>query len=127
MGRVLLAAKSDGELTGWLRNQTFRAITPHTLFKTKALKAEILRVRRQGYAFVSQELELGLCSIAVPICSAQGEIVCGLNVSMRYSEEVRAIALKEMLPALQTTQRLIEQALARSNWQPLTISHDGHD
>lgn len=124
IGRVLLAAKPDDALTSWLRHQVFRPITPHTLFKTKALKAEILRVRRQGYAFVSQELELGLCSIAVPIRSAQGEVVCGLNVSMRYSDEVRTIALKEMLPALQTAQRTIEQALARSNWQPLTISHD---
>ena len=124
IGRVLLAAKSDDALAGWLRHQAFRPITPHTLFKTKALKGEILRIRRQGYAFVSQELELGLCSIAVPIRSAQGEVVCGLNVSMRYSDEVRTIALKEMLPALQTAQRAIERALARSNWHPLAISHD---
>ncbi len=120
MGRVLLAAKSDPELGSWLRNQTFRQITPHTLFKTKALKAEILRVRRQSYAFVAQELELGLCSIGVPICSAPGKVVCGLNVSMRYSNDVKAIALKKMLPALQVARQAIEEALTRSHWRPLS-------
>ena len=125
MGRVLLAAKSDAELASWLRQHTFRPITAHTLVKTKTLKTEILRVRRQGYAFVSQELELGLCSIAAPIRSAQGEVVCGINVSMRYSDDVKAIARKQMLPALHLAQQSIEEALARSNWRPLTTNiHD---
>jgi len=92
MGRVLLADKSDDELTAWLRENTFRSITAHTIYKTRALQAEILKVRRQGYAFVSQELELGLCSIAVPVRSATGQAVYGLNVSMRYSDDVQALA-----------------------------------
>lgn len=127
MGRVLLAAKSGNELNLWLRNHAFRPLTSHTLYKTKALKTEILRVRRQSYAFVSQELESGLCSIAVPIRSASGQVVCGLNVSMRYSDNVKAIALKEMLPALQTAQRWIEEAMVRNDWQSLTVSNDAHD
>ena len=127
MGRVLLAAKLPNELNSWLRANTFRPITPHTLYRTKALMTEILRVRRQGYAFVSQELESGLCSIAVPIRSASGQVVCGLNVSLCYSDDVKAIALNKMLPALQTARRSIEQAMARGSWQPLTVSQDTHD
>ena len=122
IGRVLLAAKSPDDLGSWLRDHTFRPITPHTLYKTKALMSEILRVRRQGYAFVSQELELGLCSIAVPIHSASRQVVCGLNLSLRYSDDVKTIALKKMLPALQTAQRSIEQAMAQTSWQPITVS-----
>jgi IclR family pca regulon transcriptional regulator len=127
MGRVLLAAKAPNELKSWLRGQTFRPITPHTLYKTKPLLAEILRIRRQGYAFVSQELESGLCSIAVPICSASGLVVCALNVSLRYSDDVKTIALKIMLPALQTARRSIEQAMAHRNWLPLTVSQNNHE
>src|SRR5436853_6587320 len=107
MGRVLLADKSDSELTAWLRENTFRPITAHTVYKTRALQAEILKVRRQGYAFVSQELELGLCSIAVPVRSATGLAVCGLNVSMRYSDDVKAVALKTMFPALHRARQAI--------------------
>jgi IclR family pca regulon transcriptional regulator len=126
MGRVLLADKSDGELSAWLRENTFRSITAHTVYKPRALRAEILKVRRRGYAFVSQELELGLCSIAVPIRSATGVAACGLNVSMRYSDDVRSVALKKMLPALQEARHAIERAVGRNGWQPLTISRNAY-
>ena len=126
MGRVLLADKSDSELTVWLRENTFRPITVHTIYKPRSLRTEILKVRRQGYAFVSQELELGLCSIAVPIRSATGVAVCGLNVSMRYSNDVRSVALKKMLPALQEARHAIERAVGRNGWQPLTISRSAY-
>jgi IclR family transcriptional regulator, pca regulon regulatory protein len=126
MGRVLLAGKSDSELSAWLRNNAFQAFTAHTIYKTRALRAEILKVRRQGYAFVSQELEMGLCSIAVPIHSANGVTACGLNVSMRYSDDVRSAALKKMLPALQETRHAIELAVRRNGWQPLAISRNAY-
>jgi IclR family transcriptional regulator, pca regulon regulatory protein len=126
MGRVLLADKSDNELSGWLRENTLRPITAHTIYKPRALRAEILKVRRQGYAFVSQELELGLCSIAVPILSATEVAVCGLNVSMRYSNDVRSVALKKMLPALQEARHAIERAVGSNGWQPLTISRNAY-
>src|SRR5258705_270303 len=124
MGRVLLADKSDSELSAWLRENTFRPITAHTIYKTRALQAEILKVRRQGYAFVSQELELGLCSIAVAVRSATGQAVYGLNVSMRYSDDVQALARKKMLPALHRAREAIESAMARDGWRPLTISRN---
>ena len=126
MGRVLLADKSDTELTAWLRENTFRPITAHTVYKTRALRSEILKVRRQGYAFVSQELELGLCSIAVPVRSAIGVAVCGLNVSMRYSDDVKAVALKKMLPALHRARQAIERTVARDGWRPLTVSRSAY-
>src|SRR5205814_4474917 len=48
MGRVLLADKSDNEVSAWLRKHTFRPITAHTGYKARALQAEILKVRHQG-------------------------------------------------------------------------------
>jgi IclR family pca regulon transcriptional regulator len=119
MGRVMLADLPDNELAEWLRNNTFRAYTPHTLYKIGALKTEIGQVRRQGYALVSQELELGLCSIAVPIRAGNGRVVAGLNISLRYSDGARELAIKKMLPALRRCQQTIEQAIARSGWLPL--------
>src|SRR5438093_2631118 len=107
MGRVLLADKSDTELTAWLRENRFRAITVHTVYKTRALQAEILKVRRQGYAFVSQELELGLCSIAVPVSSAKGLVVCGLNVRLRSSDNLLAVSLQKILKDMNRSCRSI--------------------
>ncbi len=118
MGRVMLAALSDAELDDWLAANKLRAITPHTLSKTTGWREEIARVRRDGYAIVAQELELGLCSIAIPIRASNGRVVAGLNVGMAWRDGVREHALKKILPALARTRESIERALARSGWTP---------
>jgi IclR family pca regulon transcriptional regulator len=119
MGRVILADLPAPELGAWLRDTKLQPFTPKTLHTASALKAELSRVREQGYALVSQELELGLCSIAVPIRAANGKVVAGLNVSMQYSDGVRELAVKKMLPALRNTQQSIEQVIVRGGSLPL--------
>ena len=112
MGRVLLAGLPDAQLDAWLARARFTAITPHTLNTAKALKAEVLKVRRQGFALVSRELELGLVSVAVPIRGRGGEVLAGLNVSMQFHRDSHQIALRSVLPALRKAQAEIERILA---------------
>jgi hypothetical protein len=45
---------------------------------------------------------------------------------MRYSDDVRAVALKKMLPALQDARQTIERAVARDGWRPLTVSRSAY-
>jgi IclR family pca regulon transcriptional regulator len=118
MGRVMLAGLPDDALAAWLRGQKFRAYTPQTIRTASALKAELLRVREQGYALTARELEHGLCSIAVPLRAADGSVVAALNVGMPFSEDAPARALKQILPALRDTQAAIEQAIRRGGWLP---------
>lgn len=118
MGRVLLAALDDAELDAWLAVHKLRAITPNTLFKPGPWREEIARVRRDGHAIVAQELELGLCSIAVPVHAGNGRVVAGLNVGMAWRDGVRQHALKKILPVLLRTRESIERTLARSGWMP---------
>jgi IclR family pca regulon transcriptional regulator len=118
MGRVILAALPEPELAAWLRTQKFRALTPHTIHTAKALKAELRRVREQGYAMVVRELELGLCSIAVPLHDSGGRVVAGLNIGMPYGEDAPHRAVSQILPALQEAQQEIEQAIRRVGWLP---------
>jgi len=111
MGRVLLAALPDDALDEWLARATTRPLTPHTIHDKRALRAEILRVRAHGYALVLQELEVGLCSIAVPLRDRESRTLAALNVGMPFRRGVRARALREILPALREARRAIEQVL----------------
>jgi IclR family pca regulon transcriptional regulator len=113
MGRVLLAGLSDDALDEWLAKARTRPLTPHTVFEKRALQAEILRVRAQGYSLVIQELELGLCSVAVPIRDRSGRVVAAVNVGMPFRKGIREHALRKILPALRATQITIEGAIAR--------------
>jgi len=112
MGRVLLAGLSDDAFRRWLTEARTRALTPHTVFRRPALKAEVLRVHAQGHALVVQELELGLCSLAVPVRDPNGKVVAALNVGMQYRRGIRGRARREILPALRDTQRAIGDAIA---------------
>lgn len=114
MGRVLLAGLPDDQLDSWLSRARLYSITPHTLCTPKALKAEILKVRRQGFALVARELEIGLFSAAVPIRSRRGEVLAGLNVSMQFRADSKSSAIRVMLPALRKAQAEIERIIAHA-------------
>ncbi|VEA98769.1 Pca regulon regulatory protein PcaR [Klebsiella pneumoniae] len=48
----------------------------------------------QGYALADRQIEVGLCSLAVPVLSRHGQVVAALNVGVPAAT-VSAAALKE--------------------------------
>ncbi|MBK9668262.1 MAG: helix-turn-helix domain-containing protein [Gammaproteobacteria bacterium] len=72
MGRVLLAGLDDPTLDAWLATLEPRKVSEHTCTDPRQLRRLIRRVRLDGYAYVEQELERGLCSIAVPLRNPAG-------------------------------------------------------
>jgi IclR family pca regulon transcriptional regulator len=80
MGRVLLAALPEAEALAVLSRSELKANTPNTKTDIQELMAEFREVRAQGYALIDQELELGLCSIAVPVQNERGQTVAAINI-----------------------------------------------
>jgi IclR family transcriptional regulator, pca regulon regulatory protein len=92
MGRVLLAA---GDPVEW----------------PEALRPKLEAVRRQGWALVDQELEVGLRSIAAPIHDRDGVTIAAVNVSAHAGRRTVANMKRELLPPLLATARRIEDDL----------------
>lgn len=111
MGRALVANLDEEGRGRWLRTLKPQTHTRFTLTDRNNLQKELDRVRAQGYAYVEQELEEGLCSVAVPVRGRSGETLAALNVGMPFTVGARARALKVVLPALRTTGQRIEQHL----------------
>jgi IclR family pca regulon transcriptional regulator len=82
MGRAILAFLPAGELEEQLRDLRLEARTPFTITKMKPLRAELDRVRGQGYCLLDQELEVGLRALAAPIRDTSGYPVAAINVSI---------------------------------------------
>lgn len=80
MGRVLLAALPEQEALERLHHSELRAWTRYTKVDPNQLSDELKRVREQGFAVIDQELELGLCSIAVPLINARNATVAAINI-----------------------------------------------
>lgn len=80
MGRVLLANLPPEEQEACIARIDFVSMTERTVRSPEKLRQILKLVRRNGYAIVDQELELGLRSMAVPIQSPAGRVVAALNV-----------------------------------------------
>src|SRR5579875_115140 len=55
--------------------------TPATITDPAKLRAELERVRAQGYATAVDELELGLAAAAAPVRGASGQVVAAISVT----------------------------------------------
>jgi IclR family transcriptional regulator, pca regulon regulatory protein len=80
MGRVLLAHLPAEELEAVLPKIEFTRYTEKTITSMEKLRQALTAVRREGYAIIDQELELGLLSMAVPLASSAGRVVAAINI-----------------------------------------------
>lgn len=119
MGRVQLAALADAELDAYLARAELQPLTSHTLTEPDALRAELGRIRAQGWALVDQELEEGLRSVAAPIHDRTGRVVAAVNVSAHASRASRDTVRKALLPPLLATAERIEADLRAAGPTPL--------
>jgi IclR family transcriptional regulator, pca regulon regulatory protein len=112
MGRVLLAELEGTDLDSFLERAELRPLTDGTLTTSTALGEELARVRRQGWALVDQELEVGLRSVAAPIRDANRRAVAAVNVAAHASRTTLEQVRRGLLPPLLETAALIERDLA---------------
>jgi IclR family pca regulon transcriptional regulator len=109
MGRVLLAGLDDDEVEGRLARAELRKLTRRTLAQPDKIRAEIAKVRRQGYALVDEELEVGLRSIAVSIHNGGGDVVAAMNISVQAQRTSVTEMKRRLLPPLRKTAADIER------------------
>ena len=100
LGRVLLAALPDAELDAYLARVTLLPRTEYTVTDAARLRTILLQVRSDGYAVNSEELELGLRSIAVPVRGASGRVLAALNVGAQAARVPAQRMIDDFLPVL---------------------------
>ncbi len=94
-GKVMLAFTDRP-----LPRPPLRAYTPRTITSTKALAAEIERVRAQGFAEAFEEREPGLAAVAAPVWSSTGAlaaIVALQGPTARFGEAEVGAAVDPLL------------------------------
>ncbi len=109
MGRVLLGQLPEPELDAFLDRVQLSALTPSSITERDTLRADILRVRAQGYSMVDQELDLGLRSVAVPVFAGNGELLGAINVSTNAARVSMDTLMDVYLPRLQSAADRIRQ------------------
>jgi IclR family pca regulon transcriptional regulator len=83
IGHVLLAHLTQEELDDYLGRVRFHRYTDYTPTSAAKLLPLLAAVRESGYAFASQQMELRLCTLAVPVRDIAGHYVAGINVILQ--------------------------------------------
>jgi IclR family transcriptional regulator, pca regulon regulatory protein len=111
MGRVLLAAQSDDVIRRVLTTQPLQRRTTKCLTDPEKILRQIARAKKDGFAIVDQEIEIGLRSIAVPIIDTHGRVVAALNVGVAAvhtdASELRDIYLEKLLAVQQALKPML--------------------
>ncbi|MEJ6490548.1 IclR family transcriptional regulator C-terminal domain-containing protein [Leucobacter sp. USCH14] len=111
MGRVLLAALPEVQRDEVLARAPMEALTERTVIDADCLRAELGRVREDGWAIVDGELEIGLRSAAAPVRRRDGSVAAAVNVSTSASRESLARLRDEHVPRLLETTAAITEDL----------------
>ena len=125
VGRVMLADLPDGELDARLDRAELRPLTARTILTPGALRAELDRVRRQGYALVDQELEEGLRSVAAPVRDRGGAVAAGVNIAVHAGRTSLAAVRRDLLPPLLAAVERIEADLRITDPAPAASPDTG--
>ncbi len=100
LGRVLLAALSDTELDRFLERATLQSITPKTTTDKAILRAAILEARRDGFATVDDELQLGIRSVSVPVRDRSSAVIASINIGALTPQTSFATMRDKYVPLL---------------------------
>lgn len=110
-GRMLLACKPAAERAAWLRGRALPRLTAHTLTTARELRAVLEQARRDDHCLASEEHELGVHAVAVPLRDMQGQALAALNVVLPGPCADRSRTLAQWLPPLQQAARELRPLL----------------
>lgn len=95
VGKLLLAYQPE-EVRERVLAAPLPRFTPRTITDPEALRAELPRIRAQGYAMAEEEREPELNAIAAPVYGAHGTVVAALGVQGPAHRFDRAAMLRAL-------------------------------
>ena len=103
-GRVLLAALPRAAFNAWMKGageeRGLARLTPGTVVEPRAFRRVIDQVRRDDWCVASEEHELGVHALAVPVRDMQGRTVAAMNVVASPARLQPEVMRRDLLPVL---------------------------
>jgi IclR family pca regulon transcriptional regulator len=100
-GRIMIAMKTDLEIDEIIKASVLSPPTHLSLKSKKDIRSALTTARKNKYAIVDQENEIGVRTLAVPVFSRSGDAVASINVLTNIATVTSKQALRQFLPLLQ--------------------------
>ncbi len=97
-GKVHMACMTDEELDELMTKMDFVQHTPTTISSPETMRAELVKVREQGYAMDDEEMDIGVRCIAAPIRDYTRRIVGAISISGPTMRVSNARTESELVP-----------------------------
>jgi DNA-binding IclR family transcriptional regulator len=109
IGKALIAHLPEAEIERIVAAHGLARLTDRTITNARKLKAELARVRANGYAVSNEENETGVRAVAAPIFNHDGKVIAAVNLGGP------AVQMKvDDLPALGKLVRAAALAMSRA-------------
>ena len=99
-GRAILSQLPDEALDAWLDTLEPKGVTDFTVTDKRALRQQILHVRKEGFAITAQEWRRGYHAAAVPLKRYDGVTIGALCVAVWMEDSSAGSAAERLVPNL---------------------------
>jgi IclR family KDG regulon transcriptional repressor len=82
LGKVLLAYNSEAEVKRIIQTAGLPRFTPNTITDQEELQQNLVKIRKQGFAYDMEEILPDLCCVAAPIYNHNGHVVAAISLSI---------------------------------------------
>lgn len=110
-GKVLLAYLDDTQQQQWLLQHPLQRLTKYTFINNQDFLDLLAIVKEQGWCYSSEEHELGVHALAVPIYNQHAKVVAALNIVSPTMRTTKEYLIQHILPLLQETARELRNIL----------------
>lgn len=104
IGKLLLAHLDAGQLAARITDSSFPSNRgPNARSTLAELRADLDKIKRNGWSVQDEEVAYGLRSVAAPVYDADGAVVAGANIAVQSGDWSRARLLRELKPRILRT------------------------
>jgi len=115
LGKVLIAHLPTKEREKILGDKPLKRLTKNTIVDRNALKKEIVKVQKLGYAIDDEEYENEIRCVAAPIRNYQGKVIAAVSISgpsYRFTLDREEAMVKAIIDTA-------KEISLRSGWKPI--------
>lgn len=110
-GKILLAQLEPDEQIQWLEKYPLKRLTKYSCTNNQDFMKLLAEIKEQDWCYSSEEHELGVHALAVPIHNPKGQVIAALNIVSPTMRTTKEYLVEQILPLLQETARELRNVI----------------
>jgi IclR family pca regulon transcriptional regulator len=110
-GKILLAYLTPDAQRQWLENYPLQRMTKFTQTDNASFLSLLHDIKEQEWCYSSEEHELGVHALAVPIYGQHAKVIAALNIVSPTAKTKKKYLIQHILPLLQDTAQEIRNVV----------------